>query len=188
MKKRRTKAGGRKAPIKVRQSRRQKSSSSSSSLVVRVQSRAPVDLAFSWFADLTEGDHNGPSFTAKRRPGTVSYREILSVARETAIVKDVWGKETIYQLARFFPGDRIEYEWSEKPEKYRPWTTWRFEPGPDGEGCVITVEFSPGVSPGIARSSMDRVRIDAERHAKEMEDDVRAHPPAARPDVVVRRK
>jgi hypothetical protein len=151
--------------------------------------RAPVDLAFSWLADLGEHDHNGPRFSAGRRSGTVSYREVLSITRESAIVKDVMRAETTYQRARFFPGDRIEYECSETPDHFRPWSVWRFEPSNDGVGCVIKVEFSPGMDPTLARSAYPRVKADAERHVSEMEAEVvaRASRPAG-PDVKVWRK
>ena len=155
---------------------------------LRLKSKVPVDLAFAWFVDLGENDHNGPRFTEKRRPGTISTREILALDRDGAVVRDVWGKEITCQRVRFFPGDRIEYEWSEKPEHFRPWSVWRFEPGADGDGCVITIEFMDGVSPGIARSAADRVRGDATGHVKEMEDDLLDAARAPLADVKIRRK
>lgn len=139
---------------------------------MRFVSKAPVDLAFSWLSDITEQDHSGPAFPERRRPGTAVAREILSMTPHEAVVKDTWGKRTIYTRARFHPGDRIEYEWGDSPERFRPWTVWRFDPGEGGRGCVITVEFMEGVSPGIARSSADGVRRDAERHIRQMEDGV----------------
>ena len=154
----------------------------------KFSSKAPVDLAFAWLADLEEGDHGGPLFAARRRPGTVVSREILSMSPHEAVVKDVWGKQTIYTRARFFPGDRIEFEWAESPDQFRPWTVWRFDPGAGGLGCVIKIEFMEGVSPGIAKSSADGVKRDAEKHIREMEADVLAHLRSPHREVIVRRK
>jgi hypothetical protein len=154
---------------------------------MKFESRAPVDLAFAWLSDLAEGDHSGPAFTERRRAGTVVSREILEMSPHEAVVKDVWGKQTIYTRARFFPGDRIEYEWGESPERFRPWTVWRFDPGAGGHGCVITVEFMEGVSAGIARSSADGVRRDAEKHIREMEDEVVAREAGPHREAVVRK-
>jgi len=154
----------------------------------KFSSKAPVDLAYAWLTDLEEGDHSGLLFAAKRRRGTVVSREILSMSPHEAVVKDNWGKQTIYIRARFFPGDRIEYEWAESPDRFTAWTVWRFDPGPSGQGCVIKVEFMEGVSPGIAKSSADGVKRDAEKHIQEMEEDVLSHLRSPHRETIVRRK
>jgi BMFP domain-containing protein YqiC len=65
---------------------------------------------------------------------------------------------------------------------------WRFDPGPGGQGCVIKVEFMEDVSAGIAKSSADGVKRDAEKHIREMEEDVLSHLRNPHRETIVRRK